>query len=728
MSSPSSSLGHSLTFSRQGREGTCGYHMICKLIMKNRVEFIYPLEIGKTYKEHDCNRFLQTDKLNLNGLTKNVCTLNGYHKIILWNYIYYLCDQQINKSCKDKKLGCCSPILLQQVSDLIDKFGGQCPLELGERSEERIKCPFEEDRILTAVISDTFEQVRHVERHLNIKHIEFIILNEPSEQKTIQDIIREILHLQFYIGIRLLSVKPNDAGEHVGHVVTIVGIDKNGHLMIKNSWGENDVIKIIFDISTTLSLTNQATLSIKTYKMDEFVFYLPVTKETKFIDRWENPTIDMDNFQKWKDVMKQKKLEAFKINSSFKLHSLLMINSLSLFHKNIKRVASYVPTIAYQVGELARSASQLARGAEKQKLVDVIAATEFAYNKANNIAEGAEKVAKFLLDLFKDTPTAKTILDVSEKVSYLAAAIANLAYVTELAHLTDVAAAVDNDASRYIDNLADVAAAVDKEWFVDAVILDLEKSSFKEVLIHFAKIIKRAKLAEPSSSSSSSADVDMKVAKVAVDVAIVADELLAKVNFDDKKYENLLDTTKVLVGKALVAKLFRLFVATQVGEFADKLVNCVLYCNHMTQRSVTKAIIKCREAALWKADVYMVADNVDKVAGKVFDCVSAEVELLSAEVQTVINMVAAEVAARKKTTTESTSSDVEVIDVVDDSDDDVEIIGVKPAPTDAAPTAAAPTAKPVTHKKRTKGGCKKKDLQKRSKKTYSEKKQAVTCL
>ena len=723
--------------------------------MKNRVEFIYPLEIGKTYKEHDCNRFLQTDKLklNLNGLTKNVCTLNGYHKIILWNYIYYLCDQQINKSCKDKKLGCCPPTLLQQVSDLIDTFGGQCPLELGERSEERIKCPFEEDRILTAVISDTFEQVRHVERHLNIKHIEFIILNEPSEQKTIQAIIREILHLGFYIGLRLLSVNPNDTGEHASHGVTIVGIDKNGQLMIKNSWGENDVIKILFDISRTLYLTN-----FVVYKMVEFEFYLPVTKETNFISHRYNPTLDMDKFQKWKDVMKRKKLEAFKINSSFKLHSLLMINSLSLFHKNIKRVASYVPTIAYQVGELARSASQLARGAEKQKLVDVIAATEFAYNKANNIAEGAEKVAMFLLDLFKDTPTAKTILDVSEKVSYLAAAIANLAYVTELAHLTDVAAAVDNDASRYIDNLADVADAVDKEWFLDAVILDLEKSSFKEVLIHFAKIIKRAKLAEPSSSSSSSADVDMKVAKVAVDVATVADELLAKVNFDDKKYENLLDTTKVLVGKALVAKLFRLFVATQVGEFADKLVNCVLYCNHMTQRSVTKAIIKCREAALWKADVYMVADNVDKVAGKVFDCVSAEVELLSAEVQTVINMVAAEVAARKKTTTESTSSVKEVIDVADDSDDDVvEFIGVKPAPTAAAPTAAAPTdaaptaaaptaaaptdaaptdaaptakpvthkkrttAKPVTHKKKTKGGCKKRTCKKGAKKRTRKK-------
>ena len=212
----------------------------------------------------------------------------------------------------------------------------------------------------------------------------------------------------------------------------------------------------------------------------------------------------------------------------------------------------------------------------------------------------------------------------------------------------------------------------------------------------------------------------MKVANVAKNVSEVADKLLAKVNFNDKKY--VPETTKGLVGKILVAKLFRLFVATKVGEFAEKLIGKFTRHCHLTQLSITRAFQECREAVRFNKfdDVYMVADKVDKVTGKLLDCIAADVKNLSAEVQPVIKMVAAEVAARKKTTTESTSSkvadaievlddsddsddsDVEFIDyVVDDSDDDVVEI-VEPAPTVTGP-------KPVkkTHKKGTKGGCKK---------------------
>ena len=221
----------------------------------------------------------------------------------------------------------------------------------------------------------------------------------------------------------------------------------------------------------------------------------------------------------------------------------------------------------------------------------------------------------------------------------------------------------------------------------------------------------------------------MKVANVAVDVAKVADELLAKVNFNDKKYTrySVTETTKVLVGKILVAKLFRLFVATQVRKFAVKLAKFTQHCKMETQYVVQHYTIisnETIETAILSdpADPFNnYADLVDMVAGEVLDWVSADVEKLSAEVQTVINqtvikMVADEVAARKKTTIEPTSSKVdEVID-----DDDVKIISVipapPPAPTATAPTATAPTAKPVTHKKKTdnkrtkkckKGACKK---------------------
>lgn len=54
------------------------------------VEFVMSLHVSDQYDAENCNQFLNTRTIQLEGLTREKCTDNGYLKIILFHYFYTL--------------------------------------------------------------------------------------------------------------------------------------------------------------------------------------------------------------------------------------------------------------------------------------------------------------------------------------------------------------------------------------------------------------------------------------------------------------------------------------------------------------------------------------------------------------------------------------------------------------------------------------------------------------
>ena len=83
----------SATMTVQGRENTCFAHVIARLFLKN--VFKIPNETEKDWKyESVCNLVLDTSRdIYVDRISKEECGTNGYLKICLFLYIFYLAKE-----------------------------------------------------------------------------------------------------------------------------------------------------------------------------------------------------------------------------------------------------------------------------------------------------------------------------------------------------------------------------------------------------------------------------------------------------------------------------------------------------------------------------------------------------------------------------------------------------------------------------------------------------------
>lgn len=257
----------SALYSNQRDEPTCSYHVFSKLLLKNRVEIFYQLPIDlKVYNTNKCNRYLDTKDIQLETLTPEECTPNGYLKIILFHYFYSLYDIYLNLHGKDKKTF---------SLDDIDVIHGELnsifiPKSISHKKE----------------ISDTIGIVNHIKNILNLRYHKIVVHNKVG----ILDIIRKILSLQFYIGLVLQDDMSDE--EHAHHAVHIIAVDED-EIIFKNSWGDERVYNMRVD-------DLKFKLGRYTFEMEYFLFYLPVKVKDTPIET-VNSLETMDVFRRWVD-------------------------------------------------------------------------------------------------------------------------------------------------------------------------------------------------------------------------------------------------------------------------------------------------------------------------------------------------------------------------------------------------------------------------------------------
>ena len=261
---------HTLLFSNQRDEGTCSYHVFCKLLLKNVVELFHPLPIKEgLYNENNCNRYLDTKDIELTTLTPEECTKNGYLKIILFHYFYSLYDIHLNINPSLPKESFC----IKDIDVVIPYIN---KMFIPERVTQRKE------------ITDILSTINHAKRELGIDYYKIFVYVKDG----ILDIIRKILSLGFYIGVALYD-KYSPKGAHTRHAVHIVDVDvgKN-EIIFKNSWGDERVYNMnIYDLKFKLGPYE--------FKIEYFLFYLPCKLTNKPMETVRSDEIA--KFSEWID-------------------------------------------------------------------------------------------------------------------------------------------------------------------------------------------------------------------------------------------------------------------------------------------------------------------------------------------------------------------------------------------------------------------------------------------
>jgi len=255
----------SALYSNQRDEPTCAYHVFCKIVLKNRIELFHSLPINlEIYNTNKCNRYLDTTK-QLESLTREECTPNGYLKIILFHYFYSLYDIYLNGTRTSKQ-----PFSFYDI-DAIHP-------ELNHR--------FIPERILhKKEIIDALGIVNHVTKGLRISYHKIIVHTKVG----LLDSIRKIISLGFYVGLHLYD--KHSTFEHARHAVTIVAVDED-ELIFKNSWGDERVYNMKVD-------DLKFKLGQYSFRIDSVLFYLPCLTPPPMVT--VNSIETMDVFRPWVD-------------------------------------------------------------------------------------------------------------------------------------------------------------------------------------------------------------------------------------------------------------------------------------------------------------------------------------------------------------------------------------------------------------------------------------------
>ena len=225
----------SRTFTTQG-EIDCAYHVCSKLMIKNMVEFVMPLPVSEDYDAENCNQFLNTRMVQLEGLTREKCTPNGYLKIILFHYFYTLYYLFM------------LPTYLSFTTAHVDAIANDLIL------------PTIPPSIHKNDIRYVMRHVNHVKDRLGIEWRKVAVF----EKEQMFSFIKKVTDLDFYVALNLKD--DEKVGGHVNHSVVVVGT-YDDKLLIKNSWGDEELYE--------MKINEKLALEDYRFGVTSCVFYLP---------------------------------------------------------------------------------------------------------------------------------------------------------------------------------------------------------------------------------------------------------------------------------------------------------------------------------------------------------------------------------------------------------------------------------------------------------------------
>ena len=204
---------YSITETRQGRELSCAYHVCCKLLLRNMVEWVHPLPIEdeELYTRHNCNQFFNTEEMEEHQphhFSPTMCTKNGSIKIHLFRYFYQL---YLNANCS--RVGTVKPMHII------------------------VPCIFKalyENDTGTTMVRTFMDEVIKLKDRLHITWSSSEVTNMPGLFPAIQKIIR----LGFYVGAYLID--DTTCGEHSAHAVHIIDTVGENQILFKDSAGSRN--------------------------------------------------------------------------------------------------------------------------------------------------------------------------------------------------------------------------------------------------------------------------------------------------------------------------------------------------------------------------------------------------------------------------------------------------------------------------------------------------------
>jgi len=204
-------------------------------MIRNMVEFVMPLPLSDQYEEENCNQFLNTRTVQLEGLTEEKCTRNGFLKIILFHYFYTLYVLYLDPSYSS--FGTSNIDAIQR--DLV------LPTIPTSHKNE---------------INYVMRRVNHVKETLGIEWRKIAVFTKENMFSFIQKVTR----LGFYVALNLEDKTKKDG--HINHSVVVVGTYYHD-LLIKNSWGDEQLHEMKIDETLVLGEYHFTIVSC--------VFYLP---------------------------------------------------------------------------------------------------------------------------------------------------------------------------------------------------------------------------------------------------------------------------------------------------------------------------------------------------------------------------------------------------------------------------------------------------------------------
>ena len=253
---------YSPSFTHQGNELTCSLH-VCSKLMINMVEQFHPLPLDETY---NCNHFLDTTFIRLDRLTPERCTRNGYLKILLFYYFYYLYLDRL----PDR-----NPIMyLEDVLTILPRIQ---TVEISDRL-------FVNQRQM----DDIQDMIREFNEHMHGYTLEYTTVeNGPG----LLPILQKVVRLGFYVGCVL--VDRSSTSSHHRHSVHIVDVEGDIFHCKDTMFTKRFSMKL--DEPIVLEENGQ----IYTYELETCLFLLPCkTKPLTIV----STKAQMDEFSEWIDT------------------------------------------------------------------------------------------------------------------------------------------------------------------------------------------------------------------------------------------------------------------------------------------------------------------------------------------------------------------------------------------------------------------------------------------
>ena len=229
--------------SHQGPDGTCAYHAIAKILVKNVCGKLFDLEMTPTekarYQKCLSDSPIETEE-KLRDYTPEICTKKGFISIMFFYYFYFYLKR---KDCKFAKEA------IPLLDTMPPRAAAMSPL----------------DSVLFSRVVDSMNAIK---QQLELTWRSILI---KVEKDTYKDIIKNVFEPIGKLGLYVYMMLE-------GHGVVLMN-SLNGHFLIQNSWGyQSDVVPD----GTDIRLQGDD----KVFKIQYVELFLPMT--TTFSE--ENPT------------------------------------------------------------------------------------------------------------------------------------------------------------------------------------------------------------------------------------------------------------------------------------------------------------------------------------------------------------------------------------------------------------------------------------------------------